>query len=117
MMFRTIAGKPVFIAIASLAGMFFLGSAPLTPANPAAFAEAPPARFPKFQWDTVPVYIHFGKNSGPLSDEEARLVAETSDFVSLEKGHARRKFGTTEEGIAFDAKRLKRPNPNMKVLC
>ena len=31
--------------------------------------------------------------------------------------HARRKFGTTEEGIAFDAKRLKRPNPNMKVLC
>lgn len=71
---------------------------------------------PYFSWDTVPVYIHFGKSSGPLSDSELRFVAEVSDFVCLEKGHGKGRFGSTEKGIAFDAKRLKALNPRMKVL-
>jgi hypothetical protein len=71
---------------------------------------------PYFSWDTVPVYIHFGKSSGPLSETELRFVAQVSDFVCLEKGHGRGRFGPTEEGIAFDAKRLKELNPRMKVL-
>jgi len=71
---------------------------------------------PYFSWDTVPVYIHFGKSSGPLSDSELRFVAHVSDFVCLEKGHGRDHFGSTEKGIAFDAKRLKALNPRMKVL-
>jgi len=71
---------------------------------------------PYFSWDTVPVYIHFGKNSGPLSDSELRFVAQVSDFVCLEKGHGRGRSGSTEKGIAFDAKRLKAFNPRMKVL-
>jgi hypothetical protein len=61
-------------------------------------------------------YIHFGKSSGPLSETELRFVAQVSDFVCLEKGHGRGRFGPTEEGIAFDAKRLKELNPRMKVL-
>jgi len=71
---------------------------------------------PYFSWDTVPVYIHFGKSSGPLSDAELRFVARMSDFVCLEKGHGRGRSGSTEKGIAFDAKRLKELNPRMKVL-
>jgi hypothetical protein len=71
---------------------------------------------PYFSWDTVPVYIHFGKSSGPLSDSELRFVAKVSDFVCLEKGHGKGRFGSTEKGIAFDAKRLKTLNPRMKVL-
>jgi hypothetical protein len=71
---------------------------------------------PYFSWDTVPVYIHFGKSSGSLSDSELRFVAEASDFVCLEKGHGRGRSGSTEKGIAFDAKRLKALNPRMKVL-
>ncbi|MFW9893920.1 MAG: putative glycoside hydrolase, partial [Candidatus Thorarchaeota archaeon] len=71
---------------------------------------------PYFSWDTVPVYIHFGKSSGPLSDSELRFVAKASDFVCLEKGHGRGRSGSTEKGIAFDAKRLKALNPRMKVL-
>ena len=71
---------------------------------------------PYFSWDTVPVYIHFGKSSGPLSDTELRFVAQMSDFVCLEKGHGRGRSGSTEKGIAFDAKRLKELNPRMKVL-
>jgi hypothetical protein len=71
---------------------------------------------PYFSWDTVPVYIHFGKSSGPLSDIELKFVAEVSDFVCLEKGHGRGSSGFTEEGIALDAKQLKALNPRMKVL-
>ena len=70
----------------------------------------------RFSWDTVPVYVHFGKSSGPLSDSELRFVARLSDFVCLEKGHGRGRFGSTEKGIAFDAERLKALNPKMKVL-
>jgi len=71
---------------------------------------------PHFSWDTVPVYIHFGKSSGPLSESELKFVAQASDLVCLEKGHGRGRFGSTEEGIACDAKRLKALNPRMKVL-
>ncbi|MHC4084878.1 MAG: putative glycoside hydrolase [Planctomycetota bacterium] len=71
---------------------------------------------PYFSWDTVPVYIHFGKSRGPLSDSELKFVAQASDFVCLEKGHGRGRSGSTEKGIAFDAKRLKELNPRMKVL-
>ena len=71
---------------------------------------------PRFSWDTVPVYIHFGKSSAPLSDSELRFVARVSDFVCLEKGHGRGRFTSTERGTAFDAKRLKALNPRMKVL-
>jgi hypothetical protein len=71
---------------------------------------------PNFSWDTVPIYIHFGKSSGLLSDSELRFVAKVSDFVCLEKGHGRGRSGSTEKGVAFDAKRLKALNPRMKVL-
>lgn len=71
---------------------------------------------PHFSWDTVPVYIHFGKSNGPLSDIELKFVAQVSDFVCLEKGHGRGSSGSTEEGIALDAKQLKALNPRMKVL-
>lgn len=71
---------------------------------------------PHFSWDTVPVYIHFGKSSGPLSNIELKFVAQVSDFVCLEKGHGTGRSGSTEKGIALDAKRLKSLNPRMKVL-
>ncbi len=71
---------------------------------------------PHFSWDTVPIYIHFGKSTGPLSETELRFVAQLSDFVCLEKGHGRGRSGSTEKGIAHDAKRLRALNPRMKVL-
>ena len=71
---------------------------------------------PHFSWDTVPVYIHFGKSSGPLSDNELKFVAQSSYFVCLEKGHGRGRSGSTEKGIAHDAAQLRALNPRMKVL-
>jgi len=69
-----------------------------------------------FSWETVPVYIHFGKASAPLTEDELRFVASISDFVCFEKGHGKDAFGSTEKGIAYDAERLKALNPEMKVL-
>ncbi len=71
---------------------------------------------PRFSWDRVPVYLHFGKRAGPLTADELSFVAKTSNFVCLEKGHAMDEFGSTERGIAYDAKRLKELNPDIKVL-
>jgi len=72
--------------------------------------------WPEFSWDTVPVYIHFGKSSGPLTEAELQFVARTSRFVCFEKGHGVRRFGSTEKGIAHDARRLKALNSRIKVL-
>ena len=73
-------------------------------------------KYPPFSWDTIPVYIHFGKSKAALTDAEVAFVAATSDFVCLEKGHARLQFGSTEAGISNDAARLKAANPGMKIL-
>jgi len=54
---------------------------------------------PKFSWNTVPVYIHVGKNDG-LTDEEVEFVATHSDFVCLEKSHGSSKHGSTEKRMA-----------------
>jgi hypothetical protein len=73
------------------------------------------AAFPEYSWDTVPVYIHFGKNDG-LTDREVRFVAEHSNLVCLEKGHGMNPHGSSEKGIEFDAARLKAVNPGLKVI-
>ena len=73
-------------------------------------------RYPRFSWDTVPVYIHFGKTPASLTDAEVAFIAGVSDFICLEKGHARTQFGSTEAGISHDAVRLKTANPAMKIL-
>ena len=77
---------------------------------------APKSARPAFSWDTIPVYIHFAKSDGALTDAEINQIASMSSFVCLEKGHGIKEFGSTEEGIAHDARRLKARNPEMKVL-
>jgi len=74
------------------------------------------AGWPEFSWDTVPVCLHFGKTISPLTEEELEFVANNCDFVCLEKGHGQYLLGSTEKGIAHDAKRLKALNPKIKVL-
>ena len=72
--------------------------------------------WPEYSWETVPVCLHFGKTPGALTEEELKFVAETSPLVCLEKGHGSRVTGSTEKGIAYDARRLKEINPQVKVL-
>jgi len=72
-------------------------------------------KYPPFSWDKVPVYIHFGDNDG-LSDEEIEFVATHSNLVCFEKGHGVNTHGSTEKGIEADAARLKKINPDVKVI-
>ncbi|MGB6222292.1 putative glycoside hydrolase [Haloferula sp.] len=72
--------------------------------------------WPKFSWDRVPVCLHFGITGRTMNSEELKFVADTSNFICLEKAHGMKTLGSTEKGIAHDAKRIKELNPDAKVL-
>jgi len=72
-------------------------------------------KYPEWSWDKVPVYIHFGKNDG-LTDDEIEFVASHSNLVCLEKGHGTNIHKSSEKGIEYDAARLKKINPELKVI-
>jgi hypothetical protein len=72
-------------------------------------------RFPDFNWDRVPLNIHFGKRT-EMTDPEIAFVASHSELVALEKRHGIEAYGSTEKGIAATARRLKQHNPRVKVL-
>ncbi len=72
--------------------------------------------FPGFNWDRVPLNIHFGKRTTDLTEHEVSFLADHSDFICLEKSHGARAHGSTEAGIADTARRIVARNPNAKVL-
>ena len=72
--------------------------------------------YPKFSWNKVPVAFHFGKNGDLLTNDEAKFISSHSNFIVLEKGHGIPAYKNTEEGIEEDAKKLKKLNPNIKVI-
>ena len=72
-------------------------------------------RFPDFNWDRVPLNIHFGKRT-EMTDPEIAFVARHSELVALEKMHGIEAYGSTEKGIAATARQLKQRNPRVKVL-
>jgi len=51
-----------------------------------------------------------------LSDEKVKFVATHSDFVCFEKGHGINFHGSSEKGIEADAAKLKKINPDLKVI-
>lgn len=67
-------------------------------------------------WLRVPLYIHFGKRTGALTDEELDFLATHAEVVALEKSHGVIPHGSTEAGSADTARRLKQRNPAVKVL-
>ena len=69
-----------------------------------------------FNWDRVPLNLHFGKRASDLSDAEIDFLATHSRLIALEKGHGAGVHGSTEAGVADTARRLKRRNPEVKVL-
>ena len=83
--------------------------------NPA----APPrvtAALQGFNWDRVPLNLHFGKRTGDLTDAEINFVASHSTLIALEKSHGVTPHGSTEAGIADSARRITQRNPDAKVL-
>jgi dienelactone hydrolase len=84
-------------------------------AEPSRRAAATSA-WPRFNWDRVPLYIHFGQRTGDLTDAQIAFLASHSRFITLEKSHGVAVHGSTENGIADTARRLKQCNPEVKVL-
>lgn len=72
--------------------------------------------YPNFSWDKVPIAFHFGKRGGLMTNEEAKFVTSKSNFIVLEKGHGGSDYKYTEDAIAKEARKLKKLNPEMKVI-
>jgi len=71
---------------------------------------------PKFSWDTVPVYAHFGTTGG-MSEAEIEFIATRYDFITLEKLHgAKLHYGLTEPQTFADVAKIKKINPDAQVL-
>lgn len=79
-------------------------------------ADDKPASSSSSSWDRVPLYIHFGQRTGDLTDEQIAFLASHSRLIALEKSHGVASHGSTEKGIADTARRLKRHDPDVKVL-
>lgn len=69
-----------------------------------------------FNWDKVPLNIHFGKRTSDMTDAEIEFVAKHGNLIALEKGHGASAHGSTEAGSAETARRIKAKNPEVKVL-
>jgi hypothetical protein len=109
---------PIFAVVRSIR-LIALLLAPLGALHAADAPKPAPNRsaelFPGFNWDRVPVNIHFGKRD-QMTDAELDFIARHSNFVALEKSHGAEAHGSTERGIAETARQLKRRNPRVKVL-
>ena len=74
------------------------------------------SKYPPFSWDKVPVYAHLGNLSNDFTATELDFLAEHFDFITIEKGMAKRKHGVTEIGFQNAATEIKKRNPKAKVL-
>lgn len=72
--------------------------------------------FPKFSWDTTPMYYMFGDKERVLHPEEVEFIAERTDFLCIEKSHGYGALGAAELGAKYDAAAFKAIKPDMKVL-
>jgi hypothetical protein len=71
-------------------------------------------RYPKFSWDTVPLYVHIRKDTA-FTDEEIQYLA-TFPLITFEKATGHRDSGSVEAGTLKAARAVKAVNPDTKIL-
>ena len=74
-----------------------------------------PAFFPKFSWDTVPVYQMFA-DKRLLTDTEAGEIASTTEFICIEKQHGIQSHGAADIGAKEEIQKFKALKPGIKSL-
>lgn len=74
-----------------------------------------PPWYPRFSWETVPLYQMFGSPQ-LLTDEEVSTIAASSDFICIEKAHGLKTLGAAELGAKHEIARFKRANPQTRAL-
>lgn len=73
-----------------------------------------PDRYPRFSWNTVPLYVHIRKDTA-FTDEEIRYLA-TFPLITFEKATGHRDSGSVEAGTLKAARAVKAINPGTKIL-
>jgi hypothetical protein len=76
----------------------------------------PKAGFPKFSWETTPMYYHFGEISRVLNPEEVKFIADRTNFICLEKSHAFKMLGDAVLGTKHEVEAFHKIKPGIKVL-
>ncbi len=74
-----------------------------------------PSWYPRFSWETVPVYQMFGSPQ-LLTDGQVKTIAATSTFICIEKAHGLRDLGAAELGAKHEIARFKQANPQTRAL-
>lgn len=72
--------------------------------------------FPKFSWETTPVYYMFGDKTRVLDSKEVKFIAERTDFLCIEKSHGYRTLGAAELGAKHEVEAFKKVKPDIEVL-
>jgi len=72
--------------------------------------------FPKFSWETTPMYYMFGATARVLSPDEVEFIAARTDFLCIEKSHGYKELGAAEKGAKHEAAAFKKIKPDIKVL-
>ena len=72
--------------------------------------------FPKFSWDTTPMYYHFGDIDRVLKTEEVEFISERTDFICIEKSHAFNQLGDQVLGTKHEVEAFHKIKPEAKVL-
>ena len=72
--------------------------------------------FPKFSWETTPMYYHFGDIDRVLQPEEVKFIAGRTDFICIEKSHAFNLLGDQVLGTKHEVEAFHKVKPESKVL-
>ena len=72
--------------------------------------------YPKFSWDTTPMYFMFGGTHRLLSPKEVDYIAARTDFLCIEKSHGRKTLGAAELGAQHEVAAFGKIKPEAKVL-
>jgi hypothetical protein len=97
-----------------------LAASPAADSSPslttAAGKEKPPAYWPAFAWDKIPVYQMFADQERLLTDAEVAEIASTTGFLCIEKQHGYKALGGAELGAKHEIARFHALKPGTKCL-
>ena len=96
------------------------GAPSKTKSNPLRVSDGshfePKEYYPKFIWDTTPMYFMFGDARRLLTPEEVDSIATQTDFLCIEKSHGRNVLGAAELGAKHEVAAFAKIKPEAKVL-
>ncbi len=72
--------------------------------------------YPKFSWESTPMYYMFGDPKRVLTSKEIKFITERTEFICIEKSHGLRQLGAAELGAKHEIAAIKKVNPKIKVL-